>query len=201
MSEFLVIPGSPYGAFELRGQDVILDADLADLYGVSTVKLNNAVRRNKERFPQQFMFRLTPEELEYVRWTRGWLTQVKRRRTPPYAFTIPGALMASSVLDSRTAAELNRHIMQGFVGFQVLLWEHEALQAAVQELEGRAHKNNRRIRAAFEAYREILKTGPGLTTHPTLLPPPPKRRKKEAPPSDAKPTTKKPSRPKKTRAR
>ena len=190
MSEFFFVPGRPNGSFLLRGRDVILDADLAGFYGVSTEQLHEAVACHKQRFPREFMFQLTPQELEDVLKSRGRFTRVKPSPTPTYAFTEPGALMVSSVLNSRTAAKLLRHIMQGFTGLRTVLWEHAALVEDIEGLEQRTRNGRKQTQPAFRAYRELLRIGSA-----------PKRRKKEAPPSDAKPTTKKPSRPKKTRAR
>ena len=127
----------------IRGQRVMLDSDLADLYQVPTFRLNEAVKRNGDRFPEDFMFQLSKEELE------NWRSQIAISnpgtrmglRRPPYAFTELGVAMLSSVLNSARAVQMNILIMRAFVRMREILATHKALAAKVDKLEeiGRAH--------------------------------------------------------------
>lgn len=106
--------------FTVRGKRIVLDSDLAALYGVPTKRLNEQVRRSPRRFPEDFVFLLSPEEWESVRSQsaasgnrRGW-----RRRFLPYAFTEPGVLMASGLLKSRRSIEVSIHIIRAFFAMQ-----------------------------------------------------------------------------------
>jgi hypothetical protein len=130
----------------IRGQKVLLDEDLAELYGVETKVLNQAVRRNAERFPEDFMFQLTPEELENLRsqivTSRCYDPSEKShalpwggRRTPPYAFTEQGVAMLSSVLRSPRAVQVNIEIMRAFVRLRQFLASHEELARKVAEMD------------------------------------------------------------------
>jgi hypothetical protein len=130
----------------LRGQKVLLDEDLAELYGVETKVLNQAVRRNADRFPEDFMFQLTREELENLRsqivTSRCYDSSSKSydlpwggRRTPPYAFTEQGVAMLSSVLRSSRAVQVNIEIMRAFVRLRQFLASHEELARKVAEMD------------------------------------------------------------------
>src|SRR3569833_683691 len=114
--------------FLIRGQKVLLDSDLAELYEVSTGALNQAVKRNRERFPEDFMFQLSRQESEEVESLRSQTVILKRgqhRKYLPYAFTEQGIAMLSSVLRSRRAVEVNIAIMRTFVRLRQLLASHE----------------------------------------------------------------------------
>jgi hypothetical protein len=123
--------------YVIRGQKVMLDSDLADLYQVETRGLNQAVRRNPGRFPEDFMFQLTEEELE------NWRSQIvisnpgatMGLRRPPYAFTELGVAMLSSVLNSDRAVKMNILIMRAFVRLREVLATHEELARKVEKLE------------------------------------------------------------------
>jgi hypothetical protein len=120
----------------IRGQRVMLDADLADLYHVPTKALNQAVRRNLERFPDDFMLQLTDEEAESLR--SQTVTSKKGRggrRTAPYAFTEHGVAMLSSVLNSDRAVHMNILIIRAFVKMRELLASHKDLAARVEKVE------------------------------------------------------------------
>ena len=137
----------------LRGQKVMLDADLAQLYGVETKALTRAVRRNIERFPADFMFRLTNEELAVLRsqavTSSGW----GGRRYPPYAFTEQGVAMLSSVLRSRRAVQVNIAIMRAFVRLREMLAAHKDLARKLDELE---RKYDEQFRVVFDAIRRLM---------------------------------------------
>jgi hypothetical protein len=124
----------------LRGRKVMLDSDLAALYGVTTSALNQAVRRNLERFPDDFMFVLTPAEAERL-LSQFVIAKIGRggRRTPPYAFTEHGVAMLSSVLTSDRAIQVNLIIIRAFVRMRELVAANKDIAARVDKLE-RAHK-------------------------------------------------------------
>ena len=119
----------------VRGHKVLLDEDLADLYGVETRILNRNVQRNVERFPSDFMFQLTEEEDEALRSQFGISKGRGGRRYLPYAFTEQGVAMLSSVLRSPRAVQVNIEIMRAFVRLRQLLMSHEGLAAKLAELE------------------------------------------------------------------
>jgi hypothetical protein len=149
---------------EIRGQKVLLDHDLAALYGVPTKALKQAVNRNKKRFPGDFMFQLTQKELTNLRsqivtsssGSHGGL------RYRPYAFTEQGVAMLSSVLNSDRAIEVNIAIMRAFVRLRELLSSHKDLARRLDELEQKYDEN---FRVVFEAIRQLM------------APPPPPARK------------------------
>ena len=112
----------------IRGHNVMLDQDLADLYGVETKALTRAVRRNLDRFPEDFMLQLSTEEFGNLRRHSGTSSQWGGRRYPPYAFTEQGVAMLSSVLRSQRAVQVNVEIMRAFVRLRRLLASHADLQ-------------------------------------------------------------------------
>ena len=138
--------------FLIRGHNVILDEDLALLYGVSTKRLNEQVRRNPRRFPADFMFQLTKEEWDIL---RSQFATSKRggRRYPPYAFTEEGVAMLSSVLNSSRAIEVNVEIMRAFVRIRHWLTTHEDLARKLRDLES---KYDKRFQIVFEAIRKLM---------------------------------------------
>jgi hypothetical protein len=132
----------------IRGQKVLLDRDLAALYGVSTKALKQAVRRNGRRFPDDFMFILTPEEL--ANWRSQFVTSNSDRmglRHAPMAFTEQGVAMLSGLLNSRRAIEVNIAIMRTFVKLRRMLEGHEKLARKLAELES---KCDEQFRVVFE---------------------------------------------------
>ena len=141
--------------FLIRGQKVMLDTDLARLYGVETFNLNKAVKRNLERFPDDFMFQLTKDEWESLKFQIGMSKPKGRggRRTPPYAFTEQGVAMLSSVLNSKQAAMVNVEIMRTFVRLRQLLATHEDLARKLEALE---KKYDKQFKVVFDAIRELM---------------------------------------------
>jgi hypothetical protein len=138
----------------IRGLKVMLDSDLADLYGVETRVLVQAVRRNSDRFPDDFMFQLTRDEFDHLRSqsvtsSSGW----GGRRYPPYAFTEQGVAMLSSVLRSQQAVHVNIEIMRAFVRLRQMLASHEELSRRLDELE---QKYDQQFRAVFDAIRQLM---------------------------------------------
>jgi len=121
----------------IRGQKVMIDSDLADLYQVETFNLNKAVKRNSTRFPEDFMFQLTNEEADALRFQVGMSKIAGRggRRYLPYAFTELGVAMLSSVLNSGRAIQMSILIMRAFVRMRELLATNKALAAKIEKLE------------------------------------------------------------------
>jgi len=145
--------------FLIRGQKVLLDEDLASLYEVSTSALNQAVKRNLERFPEDFMFQLNREEAQELESLRSQTVILKRgqhRKYAAYAFTEQGIAMLSSVLRSRRAIEVNIAIMRTFVRLRQLLSTHEELARRLEQLEWRQNEQGQQIRAVFETIEHLI---------------------------------------------
>ena len=140
----------------LRGTRVMLDSDLAKLYGVTTASLNQAVQRNRDRFPEDFMFRLE-NDIESLRSQFAISKPEGRggRRYAPYVFTEQGVAMLSSVLRSSRAVEVNVAIMRTFVRLREMLATHEDLRRKIDAMEKRY---DARFQAVFEAIRQMLET-------------------------------------------
>jgi hypothetical protein len=139
----------------VRGQKVMLDRDLADLYGVSTKALKQAVKRNISRFPEDFMFVLTTEEFRNLRSqsVTSSSSQWGGTRYPPYAFTEQGVAMLSSVLKSKRAIEVNIAIMRTFVRLREMLTSHSGLARKLAALES---KYDEQFAVVFEAIRQLM---------------------------------------------
>jgi hypothetical protein len=139
--------------FLIRGFKVMLDADLAELYGVPTKVLVQGVKRNSERFPEDFMFRLSKTEFAVLRSqfvTSSW----GGRRYPPYAFTEQGVSMLSSVLRSKRAIQVNVQIMRTFVGLRRMIASQAGLARRLDELE---KKYDKQFAVVFSAIRELMR--------------------------------------------
>lgn len=149
----------------LHGLKVMLDAHLAELYGVSTKRLNEQVRRNRKRFPDDFMFRLTKDEADALRSHFATLEKGRgrHRKYLPYVFTEQGVAMLSSVLNSERAILVNVEVMRAFVRLRELLSTHKDLARKLEELE---KKYDEQFAVVFRAIRELM----------TPPEPPPKRR-------------------------
>jgi len=141
--------------FLIRGHKVMLDADLAELYGVTTGNLNKAVRRNLDRFPPDFMFQLKKEEYESIRFQFGILKKGQHSKYLPRAFTEQGVAMLSSVLRSKRAVQVNIEIMRAFVRLRQILGAHKALERKLEEME---MKYDEQFRVVFEAIRQLMTT-------------------------------------------
>lgn len=136
----------------IRGHKVMLDADLAALYGVETKALNQAVRRNMERFPDDFMFQLTSDEMENLRSQTVTASSWGGRRTRPYAFTEQGVAMLSSVLKSPRAIQVNIEIMRAFVRLRQMVTSNADLARKLNALE---RKYDGQFKIVFAAIREL----------------------------------------------
>ena len=138
----------------IRGHNVMLDSDLAHLYGVTAGRLNEAVKRNEDRFPSDFMFKLTKPEFEHLK-SQIAISSSKwgGRRHPPYAFTEQGVAMLSSVLRSKRAVQVNIGIMRAFVRLREMIGSNKTLARRLTELE---KKYDGQFRVVFEAIRELM---------------------------------------------
>ena len=138
----------------IRGHNVMLDSDLAQLYGVKVGRLNEAVKRNEDRFPSDFTFQLTKPEFENLK-SQIAISSSKwgGRRHPPYAFTEQGVAMLSSVLRSKRAIEVNIAIMRTFVRLREMISSNKALARRLTDLE---KKYDGQFRVVFEAIRELM---------------------------------------------
>jgi hypothetical protein len=139
----------------IRGQKVMLDRDLALLYGVKTKVFNQAVKRNVERFPEDFMFRLTAQENENLR-SQIVTSRYGGTRYFPYVFTEHGIAMLSSVLNSKRAVRVNIQIMRAFIKLRQVLSAHKELAAKLAELEKKYEGHDEAIRHIFSAIRQLM---------------------------------------------
>ena len=142
--------------FLIRGQRVMLSTHLADLYGVAPRVLIQAVKRNMERFPEDFMFQLSAEEYENLKSQIVISSWGGARRASPYAFTEQGVAMLSSVLRSKRAIQVNVGIMRAFVRLREILSTHKELARRLDELEIRMDEYDENIVAVFEAIRQLM---------------------------------------------
>jgi len=167
MAETTLIPAERIerAIYILRGQRVLLDSDLATLYGVTTTRLNEQVKRNLDRFPTDFMFRLTQEEwdalISQIATSKGGRGG---RRKLPYAFTEHGAVMAANVLNSPVAVRASIVVVRVFVRLRQMLASHEDLARQLATLEKKFEKHDSQFRVVFDAIRQLM------------APPPAKRR-------------------------
>ena len=139
----------------IRNQKVILDSALADLYGVPTKALLQGLRRNRERFPKDFVFQLSQEEMSSL---RSQIVTSKRggRRYRPYGFTEQGVAMLSSVLRSERAVRVNIAIMRAFVRLRKAIGENKRLAEQLAKLESKVTGHGRQIASIFEAIRQLM---------------------------------------------
>jgi hypothetical protein len=160
--------------FEIRGQKVMLDFDLAELYHVETKVFNQAVKRNIESFPEDFMFRLTKEEWKYMRsqivtaygqnndsqdtnWSQIVTSQSKRNKAvTPYAFTEHGVTMLASVLKSPTARKMNIAIVRAFVALRKVAMQYKEIIASLDELRERMGGYDAQLNQIYEALETML---------------------------------------------
>lgn len=143
----------------IRGEKVLLDSDLAELYGVETGALNRAVKRNLERFPEDFAFQLTAQEYEVLRCHFGISKDQGGRRYLPYVFTEQGVAMLSSVLRSSRALMVNVAIMRTFVKLRKMIISNKELAQKLTQLE---KKYDTQFKVVFDAIRELMAPPPLL---------------------------------------
>lgn len=145
----------------LRNQKVIFDSDLAELYGVSVKQLNQQVKRNRERFPSDFLFTVTSGEYKNLR--SQIVTSTSKhggRRYLPHAFTEHGAIMAATVLNSKRAIEMSVFVVRAFVQMREAFLDNQRIEAKLAELENRIDSHEGSIEELVEAIRELIEPLP-----------------------------------------
>ena len=142
--------------FLIRGEKVIIDADLAEFYGVPTKRLNEQVKRNKTRFPDDFIFQLTSDEKAELVANCDHLSKLKFSRTMPYAFTEHGTIMAASVLSSTRAIEVSVFIVRVFVKLRRAISEHKQLSRRIAQLESRMVDHDEQIISIVKAIKQLM---------------------------------------------
>jgi len=143
--------------FVVRGHKVMLDSDLARLYRVKTKELNKAVKRNLDRFPFDFMFQLTSQESNSLRFQFGTSKGDRGgRRYLPYAFTEQGVAMLSSVLNSESAIQVNIQIMRAFIKLKEMAMTHKNIYQQLEALEKKYRKHDRRFGNVFRVIKELV---------------------------------------------
>lgn len=150
----------------LRGQRVLLDRDLARLYGVTTSRLNEQVRRNRRKFPEDFMFQLAGNEATQVFASRSQNAILNRGQNVkylPFAFTEHGAIQAANILSSDAATEMSVHVVRAFVRLRQLMVNHRALSAKLAELDARVGSHDEQLAALVAAIRQL--TTPDAPNH------------------------------------
>ncbi len=144
----------------IRGEKIIVDADLAQFYGVPTKRLNEQVKRNKNRFPDDFMFQLSAEEKSEVVANCDHLAKLKYSKSLPYAFTEHGAIMAASVLNSPTAVEVSVYIVRAFIRLRRVIAEHKELSRRIVQIEHHLADHDEQIIELIQAIKQLLKPEP-----------------------------------------
>lgn len=151
-SEVIPVGAIESRIYQIRGERVMLDSDLAELYGVETAALNRAVRRHLNRFPPDFMFSLTDAEWEILKCQTGISRSWGGRRTLPRAFTEQGIAMLSSVLNSPRAVQVNIGVMRAFVRLRQAVTGYDELRRRLDELEA---EYDEQFRVVFDALRAL----------------------------------------------
>ena len=142
--------------FVIRGHKVMIDHDLAELYEVETKHLNRQVRRNKNRFPKEFMFQLNRQERDELVTICHRLVSLKHSSSLPYAFTEHGVLMLASVLNSDRAIKLSIFIVRTFIKLREFLTDYTEVESALKKLEHKVGKHDKEIQIIFEAIRKLM---------------------------------------------
>lgn len=142
--------------FTLHGQRVILDADLARLYGVTTGRLNEAVKRNREKFPEDFIYQLTLDDLKILKSQFAISSSWGGTRKRPFAFTEHGVIMAATLLNSPQAVKASIYVVRAFVRLRSVLGAHQQLAAKIGELERKLEGHDDQIATLFEAIRALM---------------------------------------------
>ena len=140
----------------IRGQNIILDRDLAELYGVATKVFNQAIKRNRDRFPKDFMFQLTADEKEEVVTNCDHLKSLKFSPTLPYAFTEHGTLMAANILNSEWAVRMSIYVIRAFVRLREVFNLNQILQGRLAEIERILLDHDGALRELYEKIKPLL---------------------------------------------
>jgi len=143
--------------FFIRGERVMVDADLARLYGVTTKRLNEQVKRNRLRFPADFMFQLNRSEKAELVANCDRLKNLKHSTSLPHVFTEHGAIMLASVLNSQRAVEMSIFVVRAFVRMREVLTSHKVIVQKLDQMERKFTGHDQQIRALFDAIRELMK--------------------------------------------
>lgn len=154
----IVVEALSHQIYVIRGQKIMLDADLAELYGVTTKRFNEQVKRNLDRFPPDFMFQLDDEEHAALR-SQIATSNIGRggRRYPPYAFTEHGAIMAATVLNSAKAIEMSVFVVRAFIQLREMLSTHKELAGKLDALERTVSTHDQAIAGLINAIRELMR--------------------------------------------
>lgn len=144
----------------VRGEKVIVDTDLAEFYSVPTKRLNEQVKRNKARFPYDFMFQLTAKEKAEVVANCDHLMKLKYSKSLPYAFTEHGSIMAASVLHSKRAVEVSVYIVRAFVKIRRMIAENKELSRKIVQIERHLAEHDEQIIELIKAIKQLLKPEP-----------------------------------------
>ena len=144
----------------IRGEKVIVDADLSQFYGVPTKRLNEQVKRNKARFPNDFMFQLSAEEKSELVANCDHLEKLKYSNSLPYAFTEHGAIMAASILNSKRAIEVSVFIVRAFVKLRRMIAEHQELSRRIAQIESHLADHDEQIIELIRVVKQLLKPEP-----------------------------------------
>ena len=142
--------------FLIRGQKVMLDKDLAELYAVETKQLKRQVNRNIDRFPPDFMFELTPEEYDSLRSQIGTLKRGEHIKYLPYAFTEQGVAMLSSVLNSKQAIHVNIQIIRIFTRMREMLLTHKDILLKLEQMEKQVNIHSKEIQQIFAVLKQLI---------------------------------------------
>jgi len=152
---------------EIRGHKVMLDANLASVYGVTTRALIQAVKRNLDRFPGDFVFQLTKDEFAALRSQSVTSKGRGGRRYPPYAFTEHGAVMLASILRSKRAVEVSVFVVKAFIRMRRILSGHRQLVLKLAELESKLAVHDKNFRMVFAAIRKLMSESEQRKPKPT----------------------------------
>jgi hypothetical protein len=163
MKELIPIERIESKIYLIRGQKVMLDRDLAELYGVPTKRLNEAVKRNTARFPEEFMFKLSEGEKSELVANCDHLRELKFSYQLPYVFNEHGVAMLSSVLNSERAIQINILIIKAFVRLRQLISNHMELARKIEELEKKYSKHEIEITAVFKLLKKLMEPPPAKT--------------------------------------
>ena len=150
--------------FEMRGHKVMLDSDLAELYGVTTKRLNEQMKRNQGRFPEDFVFQLSSEEFQNLR-SQFATSKILNRRYKPYVFTEHGAVMLASVLNSGLAMKVSVEVVRAFVRFRGFLNGNQQIVEKLNYLEFKISEHDQQLKDVFNILKELL-TPPAIPKRP-----------------------------------
>ncbi|MDP2599497.1 MAG: ORF6N domain-containing protein [Deltaproteobacteria bacterium] len=156
MTDIIPVERVEQTIFIIREQKVILDADLAMLYGVPTKVFNQAVKRNLQRFPQDFMFQLTEQEKNELVTNCDRFKNLKHSTSLPYAFTEHGAVMAAAILNSQQAVAISIYVVRAFIKMRAMLNQQKELLKKLTDLEQKVTTHDTHIRSLFNAIRQLM---------------------------------------------